>query len=177
MHTRRIKLYSDIVEASGYRIRQRPAKELVKFAARLRAIAVHSEFIESQARATVSDKWWRRDLGGLKLRGSDVDSIRVTQEGRIHESGGQYPYSNIEATYHFDYIIQSEASVRWEYGRLAERLNQDAQLRRELIEAKAPPVKIRANHIYAGHKKKFPFKKLLSCIDRIAKHIREEAIW
>ena len=200
-----LKLYSDIATAlragSGqHRIKQRPVKKLMNLAQQLRAIGAESEFIDPEVKWNrFSEKAWRRDLGGLRLSGTNLGSISVTEEGWIEvtQGAGQYPGSvTIRARYDFDYelhlgfsaTISCNGSPRkkllvrvidyvWKDGRIASRLNQDAELRQMLTKAKAPPMQIntgRTYHIYV-RRQKFPSQKLFQCIERIAEHIRAEA--
>ena len=147
----------------------------------------------------VAETYWRRDLGGLKLSVANVDLIRVTEEGWVDftPTGGQYGAGgpDVNIGYEVDYTIQTETPARiackgepekkflirvvdyvWKGGKLAKRLNEDAQLREMLIRAKAPPMEIKANHIHVKGDR-FPCRKLFECIDVIAGHAHREASW
>lgn len=58
--------------------------------------------------------------------------------------------------------------------RLAQRLNEDAHLRKMLVKARAPAIEIGGNHIRIQDKK-FPSSKLFQCIDSIAEYVRKQA--
>lgn len=57
---------------------------------------------------------------------------------------------------------------------LAQRLNEDAHLRKMLVKARAPAIEIGGNHIRIQDKK-FPSSKLFQCIDSIAEYVRKQA--
>ena len=126
---------------------------------------------------------WARDLGGLKFSGKSMDSMRVTEVGHvevghIHATEGtpgaygRMSSVSVKRCYLSHYIIQIRSSSRiackgepkkrfllrvvdytWTGSKLAERLNQDAQLRNMLIKAKALPMHIKTNHIYSEGEK------------------------
>ena len=60
----------------------------------------------------------------------------------------------------------------WKGGSFAEKLNHDTELTEMLKKAKAPNIKIRANHIYIKDNK-IPHQKLFFCIERIAEYVNK----
>ena len=101
-------LYSDIVKASGYGIPQRLSKKLIEYAEDLRSIRVESDYIEPRGPWQLFDQGWYITLGGLKLRGTNVDSIKVAERGRIVSDGED---TSLEKDYDFDYIVKDKNSV------------------------------------------------------------------
>lgn len=65
---------------------------------------------------------------------------------------------------------EKTANYEWQGERFAEILNRDDVLNDTLRKIKAPPIKIRGNHIYLGEDK-LPSQTLLLSIERIAEHI------
>ncbi len=150
----------------------------------------------------IAENYWSRDLGGLKFRATNVDVVRVIEQGWVVYT----PIAGVAGTasstgvsvntsYEVDYTIRAQTSARiacegkpekqvlirvvdyvWKGGKFAKRLKEDAQLREMLIRAKAPPIEIKANHIHVKGDK-FPSRKLFECIDVIAGHVRREASW
>ena len=80
-------LYGNIAEASVYGIPQRLSEKLIECAEALRFIRVESDFIEPHGPWQLHDNTWYITLGGLKLRGTNVDSIKVAERGRIESDG------------------------------------------------------------------------------------------
>ena len=192
---RGLKIYSDILRISrqyGYKIPQRPHGKLSQWARGLKGLNIESEFVEPEpGYHTQSDSFWMRDLGGLELRGTGIDTVKVVERGEITVNSPFTGERRVDIEHYFTYVIQIEpipsiychgtpikkfprrvVDYHWQGSKLAESLDKDAELRKRLTKAKAPPIEVEGNHILMQDKR-FPSSKLFRCIDMIAGHVKE----
>jgi len=188
----------------GYRIPQRPFSAITIMANQLKAYGIESDLTEPDVKQNQlreetdsfgpygrSTGWfWQLDMGGLRLKGCNIDSISVLEAGC---GGPGFHQSPITSTfiYHTDCTIDIEpvpnamcqgrprkrfprriVGYDWEGSKLAPRLNDDDKLVQMLVKAKAPEIKVKGNKI-SFHDKKLLTVNLFRCIDRIALHLRE----
>lgn len=200
-----VQICSDITGIAsryGYRIPQRPFSAITIMANQLKAYGIESDLIEPDVEQNrleeesgmalvgeVSVWSWQLDMGGLRLRGCNIDTINVLEagHGQPHE---QWAVGNT-FLYYTDCTIDTEpvpnivcqgrprkryriwiVGYEWEGSKLAPRLNDDDKLVQMLVKAKAPEIRVKGNKI-SFQDKKLRTVKLFWCIDRIALHLRE----
>ncbi len=164
---RAIDLFSDIMRTSsryGHKISPRPGRTIIQMANELRHHGVESEYVEPEVEHNEQgDRSWQLELGSLKLKGSNTDTVRLTEQGQCEENYASTPagpgvsFPKVIIQYSVDYIIQIQnipdttcigcpkskfprrvVNYHWEGANLAENLNEDTQLRKMLVKAKAP---------------------------------------
>lgn len=186
----------------GYRLEQQPGREIAYLAGQLRKFGVESQFVEPDvdhnrvSRSGGDSCSWYMNSGGLKLEHCSIDEVKMSEGGK-REKQSSAPYGlfssyKFEVYYDFDCTVQIEPapdivcfgkSVKGFLGRVADyqwedwkgiklALNEDAQLRKMLIEAEAPAIQVDGNHIKM--RTKYPLStRLFQAINNIAGHVKE----